>query len=79
MQQPCQDGTPSRQQEGKQKVDPQKEKDVEMEFQDARRALKAVYCHSDSESSDNECRKVLHIMFGRSWDITSRRIVKTLH
>jgi hypothetical protein len=79
MQQPCQDGAPSRQQEGKQKVDPQKEKDVEMEFQDARRALKAVYCHSDSESSDNECRKVLHIMFGRSWDITSRRIVKTLH
>jgi hypothetical protein len=50
-----------------------------MEFQDARRALKTVYDHSDSESSDNECHKMLHVMFEDSWDITSRRIVKTLH
>jgi hypothetical protein len=42
-----------------------------MEFHDARRALKAVYGHSDSESSDNELRG--------SWDITSRRIIKTMH
>jgi hypothetical protein len=49
-----------------------------MEFQDAKRALKAVYGHSDSESSDNEHRKALHIMFSGSWDITSRCIVKTL-
>jgi hypothetical protein len=41
-------------------------------------ALKAVYGHSDSESSDNECRKALHVMFGGSWAITSRRVVKTL-
>jgi hypothetical protein len=44
-------------------VDPQEEKDVEMEFQDARRALKSVYGHSGSESSDNEHRKALHVMF----------------
>jgi hypothetical protein len=31
-----------------QKVDPQEEKDVEMELQDVRRALKAVYGHSNS-------------------------------
>jgi hypothetical protein len=37
MQQPCQDGAPSRLQEGKQKVDPREEKVVEMELQDARR------------------------------------------
>jgi hypothetical protein len=49
-----------------------------MEFQDVRRALKVVYGHSDSESSDNERRKALHIIFRDSWDITSRRIVKTL-
>jgi hypothetical protein len=78
MQQHHQDGAPSCQREGKQKVDPQKEKDVEMEFQDARRALKAVYGHSDSESSDNEHRKALHVMFGGSWGITSRCIIKTL-
>jgi hypothetical protein len=73
-----QDGAPSHQREGKQKVDSQKKKDVEMEFQDAMRALKAVYGHSDSETSNNERRKALHVMFEGSWDITSRRIVKTL-
>jgi hypothetical protein len=55
-----------------------KEMDEEMEFQDAKRALKVVYCNSDSESNDNERCKALHIMFGGSWDITSRRIIKTL-
>jgi hypothetical protein len=78
MQQQCQDSVPSCQWEGKQKADPQEEKDVEMEFQDARRALKVVYGYFDSESSDNERRKALHVMFGGSWDITSRRIIKTL-
>jgi hypothetical protein len=60
-------------------MDPQEEKDTEMEFQDAKRAVKDVYGHSDSESSDNEHRKVLHVMFEGSWAITSRRVVKTLH
>jgi hypothetical protein len=58
--------------------DAQEEKDVEMEFQDAKRALKAVCGHSDSESNDNERRKALHVMFRGSWDITSRRIIKAL-
>jgi hypothetical protein len=78
MQQQCQDGTPSQQWEGKQKVDSQEEKDIEMVFQDAKRALKAIYGHSDFESSDNESRKTLHIMFRGSWAITSRRVIKTL-
>jgi hypothetical protein len=51
---------------------------MEMEFQDARRVLKAVYGHSNSESSDNKRCKTLHIMFKGSWDIMSRRIIKTL-
>jgi hypothetical protein len=59
-------------------VDSQEEKDAEIEFQDAKRALKAVYSHSDSESNDNERRTTLHVMFGGSWAITSRRVVKTL-
>jgi hypothetical protein len=78
MQQQRQDGAPSRQREGKQKVDSQEEKDAAMEFQDAKRALNAVYGHSDSESSDNERRKTLHVMFGDSWAITSRCVVMTL-
>jgi hypothetical protein len=49
-----------------------------MEFHDTKRALKAVYGNSDSESSGNEHRKTLHVMFGGSWDITSRLVVKTL-
>jgi hypothetical protein len=78
QQQLHQDSTHSRQQEGKQKRNPHEEKDIEMEFQDAKRALNAVYDHSNYESSDNEHRKALHVMFGGSWDITSQRIVKTL-
>jgi hypothetical protein len=40
-----------------------KREEEEMEFQDAKRALKAVYGNSDSESSGNERRKTLHVMF----------------
>jgi hypothetical protein len=69
QQQPCQDGVPSRQREGKQKVD--KEKGKEMESKDAKRALKVFYGNSNPKPSDNKCRKALHIMFGGSWDITS--------
>jgi hypothetical protein len=42
MQQQRQDGGPSRQREGKQKVDSQEEKDAEMEFQDAKRLSMAT-------------------------------------
>jgi hypothetical protein len=76
QQQSRQDGAPSRQREGKQKMG--KREEEEMEFQDAKRALKAVYGNSDSESSGNERCKTLHVMFGGSWDITSQRVVKTL-
>jgi hypothetical protein len=77
QQQQRQDGMPSCQREGKQKVD--MEKGEELEFQDAKRALEAVYGNSDSDSSDNEHCKALHVMFEGSWDITSWRTVKTLH
>jgi hypothetical protein len=49
-----------------------------MEFQDAKRALKTIYGHSDSESSNNEHCKMLHVMFEGSWTIMSRRVIKTL-
>jgi hypothetical protein len=60
-------------------VDPQEQKDIEMEFQDAKRALTALYGHSNSESSDNAHRKALHVMFRGSWAITSRCVIKTIH
>jgi hypothetical protein len=72
------DSAPSYQREGKQKVDPKEDKDDRLGFQKAKRDLKAVYGHSDSESNDNERCKMLYIMFGGSWDITSCHIVKNL-
>jgi hypothetical protein len=50
-----------------------------MEFQNAKRAFKAIYGHSNSDSSDDKHRKKLHVMYDCSWDITSRCVVKTLH
>jgi hypothetical protein len=71
QQQLRQEGAPSRQWEGKQKVNLEEENDEEMEFQKAKRDLKPIYGHSNSDSSDNEHRKTLHIIFEGSWDITS--------
>jgi hypothetical protein len=59
-------------------VDPEEDKEEEMQYQDAKRALKAVCGHSHSDSSADEHRKVGHIMLEGSCDITSRRVVKTL-
>jgi hypothetical protein len=64
QQQPHLEDAPSRQQDGKQKMDPEEDKDEEMAFQNAKREMKPVHDHS--ESSDNEHRKALHIMFGGS-------------
>jgi hypothetical protein len=49
-----------------------------MEFQNAKRAIKVIYGHFDSESSDNERRKQLHIIYDSSWYITSKLVIKTL-
>jgi hypothetical protein len=49
-----------------------------MVFQKAKRDLKAIYSHSDSESRDNEHHKALYVMFRGPWDITSCRIIKNL-
>jgi uncharacterized protein (DUF305 family) len=65
-QQSRQDGAPSHQWEGKQKVDLEANKDEEMEFKNAKGALKAVYGHSESDSSTDEHRKMLHVMYGGS-------------
>jgi hypothetical protein len=60
-------------------VDPEEDKDDGLGFRKAKWDLKAVYGHSDSESSDNKHCKTLYVMFGGSWDITSHRIIKNLH
>jgi hypothetical protein len=40
--------------------------------------IKVIYSHSNSKSSDNERHKQLHVIYSGSWEITSRRIIKTL-
>jgi hypothetical protein len=62
---------PSCQRKGKQMVDPEEDKDDEMEFQNAKMVLKFVYGYSNFESSADEHRKALHVMYGGPWDITS--------
>jgi hypothetical protein len=37
-----------------------------MEFQNCKRAIKVVYDHSNSESSNNEHHKQLHIIYDGS-------------
>jgi hypothetical protein len=37
-----------------------------MEFQDAKRALKAFYGHTNSDSSTDDHRKQLYVMYGGS-------------
>jgi hypothetical protein len=59
-------------------MDPKEDKGDGLGFQKAKRDLKAIYGHFDSESSDNKCRKMLYVMFRGCWDITFRRIVRTL-
>jgi hypothetical protein len=59
-------------------VDPEDDKDEELGFQNTTRALKAIYGHSDRNSSTDEGRKMLHIMYGCSWDMMSRCVIKTL-
>jgi hypothetical protein len=49
-----------------------------LRFQKAKRNLNVIYNHSDFESSDNERRKTLYVMFGGSWDITLCHIMKNL-
>jgi hypothetical protein len=55
-QQPCHDGTPPRQREGKQHI-AREGIDEDMEFWNTKRAIKVIYGLSNSESSDNERRK----------------------
>jgi hypothetical protein len=47
-------------------VDLEANKGEEMEFKNAKGALKAVYGHSESDSSTDEHRKMLHVMYGGS-------------
>jgi len=42
------------------------------------RELRNIFDHPDSDSSDDERRKKLYVMYGGSWELVSRRDVKAL-
>jgi hypothetical protein len=57
---------PPRQQDGKQHVAREGNDEEEIEFQSAKRKIKVIYSHFDSESSDSEHLKQLHVIYGGS-------------
>ena len=50
----------------------------ELGYQSPARELKGVYHDDDSDSDNGDRRKKLYVMYGGSWELVSRRDVKTL-
>jgi len=50
----------------------------ELGYQSPAQELKGVYSHDNSGSDNEERRKKLYVMYGGSWELVSRRDVKTL-
>ena len=73
------DGSPPpRQWSGKEKASDSETAagEKELGYQSPAKELKGVYRHDDSDNE--ECRKKLYVMYGGSWELVSRRDVKTL-
>ncbi|WVZ78407.1 hypothetical protein U9M48_026120 [Paspalum notatum var. saurae] len=80
---PPRDDSPPRQRPGKGKATSDggaTARGKEMGYQPPERELKSIYAlaNSDSDSSDNERCKKLYVMYGGSWEVSSRRDVKAL-
>ena len=50
----------------------------ELGYQSPTRELKGVYHDDNSDSDNDDRRKKLYVMYGGSWELVSRRDVKTL-
>ena len=75
------DGSPPpRQRSGKEKASDSEAAagEKELGYQSPARELKGVYSHGNSDSDNEERRKKLYVMYGGSWELVSRRDVKTL-
>jgi hypothetical protein len=74
------DGSPPRRRPGKERVD---DGDVaagerDLEYQSPEGVLKDVFTRDSDSGDDNDHRKTLYVMYGGSWELTSRRNVKSL-
>ena len=79
--QPSKDGSPSpRQWPSKEKASDSEAAagEKELGYQSPARELKGIYSHDNSDSDNEESRRKLYVMYGGSWELASRRDVKTL-
>jgi hypothetical protein len=78
--QPSKDGSPPRRRPGKERVDDGGVAAGERElwYQSPEGDLKDVLTEGSDSGDDNDRRKKLYVMYGGSWELTSRRNVKSL-
>jgi hypothetical protein len=74
------DGSPPRCRSGKERVD---DGDVavgerDLRYQSPEQVLKDILTGDSNSGDDNDRRKKLYVMYGGSWELTSRRNVKSL-
>jgi hypothetical protein len=74
------DGSPPRHRPGKERVDDGEVVvgEWELEYQSPEGVLKDVFTGDSDSGDDGDRRKKLYVMYGGSWELTSRRNVKSL-
>jgi hypothetical protein len=74
------DGSPPRHRPGKEKVDDGEVAvgEWDLGYHSPEGDLKDVFIGDSDSGDDNDHRKRLYVMYGRSWELTSRRNVKSL-
>jgi hypothetical protein len=74
------DGSPPRRRPGKEGADDGEVATGERElgYQSPEGGLKDVFTGDSDSGDDNDRRKKLYVMYGGSWELTSRRNVKSL-
>jgi hypothetical protein len=78
--QPSRGGTPPRHRPGKERVDNDEVAagDQELGYQSPEGDLKDVFARDSDSGDDSDRREKLYVMYGGSWELTSRRNVKSL-
>jgi hypothetical protein len=73
-------GSPPRRRPGKERVDDGEVAAGEWDlgYQSPEGDLKDVFTGDSDSGDDNDCRKKMYVMYGGSWELTSRRNVKSL-
>jgi hypothetical protein len=74
------DGSPPRRRPGKEKVDEgdAATRERDLGYQSPEGVLKDVFTGDSDSNDDNDCRKKLYVIYGGSWELTSRMNVKSL-